>query len=158
MPQQPLPTKIKVLRGNPGKKRLPKPGEEPEPELFVEVPDPPDWLGEYGVKEWYRVAPHLVDLGLLTEADYMAFATYCQNVHMLVESSLDIEKNGTTIRGSRGDVRNPALATFTACTGALRSMAGEFGMTPSSRARIRLPDDSGETLDDLVGGKEEAPE
>jgi P27 family predicted phage terminase small subunit len=151
MPAKPVPTEMKRLRGNPGKRALPKKGQEPVPSMSKEMPSPPEWLGEYGEKEWWRVGPILIDTHLLTDADYMAFTAYCQNVQLLAESSIAIAEKGMTIFGARGPVRNPALATFAAATTSLRALAAEFGMTPSSRARIKLPGDDGETLDDLIG-------
>lgn len=155
---KPIPTEIKRLMGNPGKRRLPAPGEEPEPEYVSELPPPPDWMGEYGQKEWERVGPILMELRLLTGSDLLSFAAYCANVDLMIESMLDIQKNGTTIRGARGDVRNPALASFAQAVTALRALATEFGMTPSSRARMRLPGDDGESLADLMAddGTEDA--
>jgi P27 family predicted phage terminase small subunit len=137
--------------GNPGKRRLPKEGEEPEPEAIDALPEPPDWLGQYGRKEWERVGPALMDMRLLTEADLLAFCAYCANVDLMIESKNDIDKNGATILGARGYVRNPALASFAQAVTALRALATEFGMTPSSRARMRLPGDDGESLADLMG-------
>ncbi len=88
----------------------------------------------------------------------MTFAAYCANVQLLIESMEDIELNGTTIVGARGEVRNPALASFNAATVALRGLAAEFGMTPSSRSRMKLPGDDGESLADLMNdnGAEDA--
>lgn len=147
---QPIPTEIKRLRGNPGKRRLPHPGEEPQPENVETLPEPPDWLGEFGVREWERVGPVLVANRLLTQADLMAFAAYCANVQLMIESMQDIEKNGTTIVGARGEVRNPALASFAQAVTSLRALATEFGMTPSSRGRMKLAGDDGESLADLM--------
>lgn len=148
--RKPVPTEIKKLRGNPGKRRLPREGEEAQPEMYDELPPPPEWLGKYGVNEWNRVGPVLQKQRLLTEADLLAFTTYCLNVHVLVESAIDIEDNGMTVTGARGEVRNPALSAFTAATSAIRAFCAEFGMTPSSRGRIKLPGDDGETLEDLM--------
>jgi P27 family predicted phage terminase small subunit len=143
--------------GNPGKRALPKESEEVAPEIVNELPPPPEWMGDYGVKEWERVGPVLVELRLLSDADLLAFAAYCANVDLMIESMIDIQKNGTTIMGARGEVRNPALASFAQAVTALRALACEFGMTPSSRARMRLPGDDGESLADLMAddGKED---
>lgn len=150
---KPIPTALKVLRGNPGNKRLPKPGEEPSPEVIARLPEAPDWLGEAGRIEWERVGPVLIAQRVLTEADLVAFSAYCAAIDLMVESKRDIQKNGHTIRGDRGgEVRNPALASFTQAVNVLKSLAGEFGMTPSSRARMRLPGDDGESLADLMAG------
>jgi len=148
--RKPVPTEIKRLMGNPGHKRMPKPGEEPTPELVPALPPAPSWLGDYGATEWERVGPYLVTQRLLTQADLLAFSAYCANVDLMIESLLDIQKNGHTIIGTRGHVRNPALASFTQAVTSMRALATEFGMTPSSRARMRLPGDDGESLADLL--------
>lgn len=148
---KPVPTEVKRLLGNPGKRALPKPGEEPESPIVTSLPEPPDWLGEHGQKEWVRVGPYLIDNKMLKESDLVTFGAYCANVDMLIEAKLDIKKNGMTVWGARGPVRNPALATFAAATTALRTLAAEFGMTPSSRSRIKLPINDGKTLAELMG-------
>ena len=154
--RKPTPTDLAKLRGNPHQHALNE--NEPKPEFSEEVPPAPEWLGDYGKREWERVAPYLHKSKLLSEADQLAFATYCQNVDLLIESTLDIKKNGHTITGARGEVRNPALASFAQATTALRAMAAEFGMTPSSRSRIKLPDDPGDSLSDLEPKLEEEPQ
>jgi len=141
--------------GNPGKRPLPKPGEEPEPDMIEQLPEAPDYLGEAGRREWERVGPALMKMRVLTDADLIAFSAYCATVDLMVESKLDIDKNGHTILGARGYVRNPSLASFAQAVTNLRALACEFGMTPSSRARIKLPGDDGESLADLMGDTEE---
>ena len=71
---QKVPTHLKLLRGNPGKRPI-KP--EPEPSVPDTPPEPPDFLSEDAVNEWWRVAPELHALGLLTELDVAPFAAYC---------------------------------------------------------------------------------
>lgn len=156
--RKPVPTDLHKLRGNPSKKHLPGPNEEPQPEVYSAPPPAPEWLGPYGRKEWDRVSKYLWENKLLTIADETALATYCQNVDILVASTMDIQENGYTIQGQRGPVRNPALASFAQATTALRAMAAEFGMTPSSRSRIKIPDDPGDSLADLEPAIVEEPE
>jgi P27 family predicted phage terminase small subunit len=158
MPRRAVPTEVKKLMGNPGKRALPKPGEEPAPEFIQSLPTPPAWLGKYGKREYRRVGPVLIKNHLLTEADWFTFLAYCANVDLLVEATLQIKERGMTIHGARGPVRNPALATFAAATTSLRSLAEGFGMTPSSRSRMKLPGDEGASLEDLLGddGEEDA--
>jgi len=156
--RKPVPTELARLRGNPHQHKLPTPDEEPQPEISETVPEAPEWLGKYGRLEWDRVAPYLWKNKLLTEADATTLATYCQNVDLLIESTKDIQENGHTIWGQRGQVRNPALASFSQATTALRAMATEFGMTPSSRARITLPDSPADSLRDLEPTIVEEPE
>ncbi len=153
--RKPTPTDVAKLRGNPHQHKLND--NEPKPEIPDELPIAPAWLGSYGRKEWDRVAPYLWANKLLTIADETALAAYCQNVDQLVEATLDIQENGYTIIGARGPVRNPALATFAQATTALRAMAAEFGMTPSSRSRIKLPNDPATSLKDLEPTIQEEP-
>jgi P27 family predicted phage terminase small subunit len=153
--RKPIPTEVKRLLGNPGQRPLPKEGEEPSSPIVYELPPAPDWLGEYGAAEWNRVGPYLIENKMLTEADLLTFGAYCSNVDMLIEAKIQIKERGITVFGARGPVRNPALASFAAASTTLRSLAAEFGMTPSSRARIKLPVDDEQTIEDLIGAADE---
>jgi len=52
--RRPIPTHLKVLRGNTGHRALPE--NEPEPAAPVDVPDAPAFLQGYACDEWYRIA------------------------------------------------------------------------------------------------------
>src|SRR5690348_8264998 len=71
----PQPTKLRLLRGNPGKRAINK--REPQPAILQEVPKPPSHLSTRGKAEWRRVAAQLIDLGLLSDLDLSALAAYC---------------------------------------------------------------------------------
>jgi P27 family predicted phage terminase small subunit len=71
--RKPLPTKLKLLCGNPGKQKLPK--GEPEPD--ANIPTPPDFLNEYAVEEWNRVTAVLLSLGLISDLTVVAVIAYC---------------------------------------------------------------------------------
>lgn len=144
--RKPLATADKKLRGNPGKAKLND--HEAEPTKLTKMPEPPDFLGEHGVKCWNINGPLLIELGLLTNADLELFGTFCQAIHIMIMSSQDINANGMTIIGARGKTRNPALATFASASATIRSLSSEFGMTPSSRSRIQVPDPDGPSLGD----------
>ena len=72
--RRPMPTKLKLLAGNPGKRRL----DEHEPEPASRLPEPPDHLSDEAKREWSRVGELLLDLGLVSELDRAALALYCQ--------------------------------------------------------------------------------
>src|SRR5262245_47313643 len=101
------PTHLRLLRGNPGKRSI-KP--EPEPAVPDEPPDPPAFLSEDAVNEWWRVAPELHALGLLTALDIGPLGAYCQAyAHwMMAERVLakmaagDPCFNGLMVAGSAG--------------------------------------------------------
>jgi P27 family predicted phage terminase small subunit len=73
--QRPMPTQLKLLRGNPGKQRLP--ANEPQPEQAIDVPAPPAFITGYAADEWWVVAVELHRLGLLTKVDVAPLAAYC---------------------------------------------------------------------------------
>jgi phage terminase small subunit len=56
---QKTPTHLRLLRGNPGKRPI-KP--EPQPRVPETLPEPPGFLSEDAVNEWWRVAPELYEL------------------------------------------------------------------------------------------------
>lgn len=146
--RKPLPTAVKTLTGNPGKRPLND--AEPQSGPLEVLPDPPEWLGPYGIVEWERTGPVLIHMGVLQEADIPLLETYCASFDLLIESRLDIAKNGMVIEGSRGPVRNPALAAVAQATTAIKGLAAEFGLTPSSRSRMKLPGDDGESIADVL--------
>lgn len=74
MPNPPVPFPLKVLRGNPGKRPMKR---EPQPEQAIEVPAPPPFITGYAADEWWRTAPELHRLGLLTRIDVPSLAAYC---------------------------------------------------------------------------------
>ena len=72
--RKPTPTALKVLEGNPGKRKLND--NEPRPEK--KAPSCPKWLEPEAKKEWRRLAKKMEQMGVLTEVDMAAFAGYCQ--------------------------------------------------------------------------------
>lgn len=149
----PIPTAIKELRGNPGKRALN--ADEPQPEKLFELPECPDHIGAWGKREWDRVGPKLIKMGLLAETDLQTFEAYCLNVQLMIEAREEIQRHGMLVMGARGRVRNPAIAAFSAASTAVRGFASEFGLTPSSRTRIKLPSDDADPLAGLMAVDED---
>ena len=48
-----------------------------EPALLPRCPEPPEWLAQYAKEEWWRTAPQLHVLGLLSSVDVACLAAYC---------------------------------------------------------------------------------
>ena len=72
----PQPTVLRLLKGNPSKRRI---GAEPEPQIAESAPEPPPFVVGYAADEWWRVAGELHRLGLLTVLDVMPLAAYCES-------------------------------------------------------------------------------
>ena len=71
---RPVPTNLKLLRGNPGHQVLNT--NEPQPLLAPDPPRPPAYLDGHAAEEWDRLAAELYRLKLLTIVDVAALAAY----------------------------------------------------------------------------------
>jgi P27 family predicted phage terminase small subunit len=124
--RKPLPSNVVRLRGNPGKRRL----NDAEPRPASRIPACPACLGEEARKEWKRLARELAELGLLTGLDRGMLAAYCQAHALWVEAVSSIERYGTMVKSPNGyPMQSPYVMV---------RIGAEFGMTPSSRTRIRV--------------------
>ena len=72
MSNPPVPFVVAKLRGFPGKR-----AKAPEPAILPKCREPPEWLHEYAKQEWWRSAPELHVLGLLSSVDGACLAAYC---------------------------------------------------------------------------------
>lgn len=110
--RKPKPTNLKLVTGNPGKRELPEdevdPGGEPTPPESVMKED-------HVLAIWDQYAPMLTELGVLTQADSHTFSVWC---HLAAE----FEKYPNGMSASK--------------ISQMRALASEFGLNPSSRARL----------------------
>ena len=133
--RKPLPTNIKLLRGNPGKRPL----NEREPEPKAKLPRAPEHLNDEAKREWRRMAHTLYDLGLLTEIDRAALAAYCVAWGRWVEAEKNLQKYGTVMMSPEKGwpVQSPYLSIANRAMEQMQKFMVEFGMTPSSRSRVK---------------------
>ena len=137
MSYKPIPTNIHILRGNPGRKPKSELVDDVEPE--IRLPKPPLHLTVEAKREWKRLGEELESLGLVSNIDYAAFAVYCQAYGRWVYAEKQINKlgdDGLISRGSYGLAQWFRMSMQ--LMDQLRKMLIEFGMTPSSRTRVRL--------------------
>ncbi len=135
--RKPLPSNVVRLRGNPGKRKL----NDAEPRPGPATPTCPGYLGAEARKEWRRLSRELAALGLLTGLDRGPLAAYCQAHALWVEAVTSIERYGTMVKSPNGyPVPSPYVAVANKQVEIMGRIAGEFGMTPSSRTRIRVGD------------------
>lgn len=110
--RKPKPTALKILEGaQPCRINRHEPSVPPPADLA-----PPRWLEGQAVDHWHELAPMLHRSGLLTEADRHSLALLCEAFGRF--------------RADPTDERARDL---------YRRMAVEFGLTPSSRSRLRAP-------------------
>jgi P27 family predicted phage terminase small subunit len=137
--RKPKPTAIKELAGNPGKRPLnkqePKPG---QPDLRV----PRGKLPRDGQRLWRVIAPMLDRLGVLTEADVPALEMLCLHYAVVRMAWEELERDGSVVaEGVMGGIKkHPAVSVLRENSLAFRAYLTEFGMTPSSRVRVKAGD------------------
>lgn len=139
--RKPIPANVKRMAGNPGKRKirpdLPSPpGTPPMPARLLVEP--------VAVEKWNELVPILLELGTLTLADAEALATLCEVYAATQSCLLELRATGPVMRTDLGGVKpNPAGPLYRSLVALQASLMSEFGLTPSSRARI--------------GGKENKP-
>jgi P27 family predicted phage terminase small subunit len=120
---------------------------------------PPRWLSKVAKAEWKRVAPFLLEQGLLTETDISVLAVYCNAFAGYLDCAKKVEQEGHTIlvesqtRTGRTSkpIRNPAVTLMLDYQRAMLSAASKFGFSPYDRERIEGnadPIDTDPTLED----------
>lgn len=147
------PTKLKVLQGNPGKRKLND--NEPTPIPVEKIPDPPSWLDYYAKKEWNRVAKKLIDIGLLTEIDLSTFTVYCQRYAEWIRAEQAIMEEGMTFVTPKGYVQQrPEVAIARDAAKQLRMYAEVLGLAPAARSGLDIKrNDDGPSVEDILSGK-----
>jgi P27 family predicted phage terminase small subunit len=139
--RKPKPTQLKELQGNPGKRALPK--EEPRPKPGE--PTRPEWLLPEAKREWTRVVAELKRLKMLTLVDRAALAGYCQAYARAVQAEKIVTKEGATYETGTGQIKvRPEMMIALREWVAVRMFCEQFGLTPSSRARLDVRDSGGD--------------
>src|SRR5262245_26664847 len=129
--RKPSPHNLKVISGNPSKRPLKEP-------LRVGGAPPrcPSWLSSEARKEWRRLAPELIRLGLLTVLDVAVFGAYCETFALFLAITKLVAKDGATYRTANGLIkRHPAAALAQQAGRDLLALDSCFGLTPAARQR-----------------------
>jgi len=103
---------------------------------------PPAWLAKAAKTRWRELAGDLEQLGLLTRIDLGALALYCQVWARWRHAEVDVARRGQLVwlktkAGRRYQVQNPYVSLANSALVHVRALEAEFGMTPSSRARVQ---------------------
>ncbi len=138
--RKPKPTALKLLEGNPGK----RPVNDREPVAPDGVPECPDYLDDVARSEWFHTSSVLKDMGLLSRADRAALAAYCVAYSRWVAAEAQVKKYGTIVKSpAKGfPMKSPYLTVADQAMESMRKFMVEFGLTPSSRSRIKVPNKS----------------
>ena len=141
---RPKPVELRVLHGTARRSAL---ASVPRPRR--KLPRCPDFLTGEAAECWKRTAKDLYDAGLLTTVDRDALAAYCVVYARWREADAKVTKRGmvifTSIKkdddgnviGGENPIQNPYLAIANKAFDQMTRMMAEFGMTPSSRTRVK---------------------
>jgi len=134
MTGKPLPTALKIFKGTARKDQL----NEFEPMPDRDKIKPPDELTKAALKHWDIVVDQLMSAGIMTNLDNQALGIYCEAYAKWAEANAKISKHGMVIKAPSGyPVQSPYLSISNKAFEQMRAMLSEFGMTPSSRSRIK---------------------
>ena len=139
------PTKLKIIRGNPGQRRLPK--NEPKPPLAKKMKCPfssRDDKNHFAREEWNRIVPELCRQGLISKIDVNSLRAYCEAVQVREESYKFLREKGNIVptKNYKGEIigyiRAPQLLTWEKAIMIAVRLGAEFGLTPSSRVGLEV--------------------
>jgi P27 family predicted phage terminase small subunit len=135
-----LPTELKLLKGTLEKSRVLK--DEMKPDNIVNIPYPPEWLGDVAKKEWYAITKELHKLKMLTNLDLSMLAVYCNEIQTYIECQemIKIKTRVQIIKNPDGTLKSQNQSAYQriANDSVMKAIkiASEFGLTPASRTRI----------------------
>jgi P27 family predicted phage terminase small subunit len=125
-----MPTVLRVLKGNPGHRPL----NEREPNLAPAGigADPPESLTGAASEEWGRLYAELIQKGVLTVGDLTVFEEYCYTKGELRRFERQARRCSAEAAIQKG-----FLKATVSLRQQLRQLAGDLGLTPSSRSGVK---------------------
>lgn len=158
--RRPKPTHLKVVSGNPGKRKINK--REPRPKRVI--PACPAHLGDASKVAWGKLCVLLDRMGVLTEADVLALERLCDCYAEILECRELIARNGRTYssistgkagKTEEGDAEpqmllkaNPAVAMLADADRRFKAYLVEFGLTPAARSKVEIKGGDGDKQED----------
>ena len=146
----PEPTRLKLIKGNPGKRALND--DEPQPD-FLSNFDPPEHVAEdiLAARKWDEAVRVLHDMQVMTEADKETLARYClvwshwmavreqcrQLGRQVVHYEVDPNRTDGRLRIKWAQPA-PWAVDEKAARKDLLQLEREFGLTPSSRSQVTI--------------------
>ena len=136
----PIPTHLKIMRGNRGHETGLYRRREPQAGFSPAVLEPPSYMIGYAREEWDRVAIELFEMGLLARVDEVSLAAYCDAYAIWRTTVEQVNVEGILIEKAGGVMQNPLITTGSRAAREMLRYAQEFGFTPSARSRISTLD------------------
>ena len=115
-----------------------KPALSADPTALHKAPTAPRYLSAYARDEWRNIMPQLIARQIITLADLAGVENYCTCIGIIRQIETERQAIGGMIDKTAFGILNRAAQTA-------RQLAAEYGLTPTSRARMgnstAMPDD-----------------
>ncbi|MBB5723201.1 phage terminase small subunit [Loktanella ponticola] len=98
-------------------------------DALTKAPQVPSYFSPYAAAEWKRIMPRMIKDRVLTKADLAGVENYC----MMIGTVREIETNRAL---NAGDIDPKLFGVQNRAAQTARQLAAEYGLTPTSRARI----------------------
>lgn len=133
------PTALKGIDGGKAPAKKTRGKTEPKPDAARVVR--PVGLSPKARAHWDRLAPELIKTNLLTRWDVNLFAAYCEAAARREIAQTRLNKDGLFVPGQKGNlVKHPAVQVERDATEQMNRLGGKFGLTPSDRAGLKIPE------------------
>jgi len=133
--RKPLPTNVRVLTGNASHRSVNK--DEPKP--AIRIPDPPENLSDEARPYWQQYGKQLAAMRVLSEVDQAALALLCECTATYWLMTAKVREQGVIVKIGKNEAigYNPHFNAANKAQAQMKQLLAEFGLTPSSRSRVR---------------------
>jgi P27 family predicted phage terminase small subunit len=143
-----IPTEIKKQRGTLRRDRM----NPSEPVLPSVIPPIPTWLSEDGQKAFAELSTLLYDMAVLTQADELALTLLCDAYSEYKKAKEVVNELGATVEvvsreGNSKPTIRPEVQIANQSFVRVFQLLKEFGLTPSSRAKVNAIENSSGSTD-----------
>ena len=136
--RKPVPTYLKLLRGNPGKRRL----NENEPIPAGDLQEPPKWMSKSQRAGWRYAIEHSPS-GLLKRLDRSVLVAWVVAEDLHRKASEMVERHGLLIKAPNTGlpIQSPYLPVINRQASIMIKAAEQLGFSPASRGRVQIEPD-----------------
>ena len=135
--RKPVPTKLKLLKGNPSKRPITH--NEPQSECVRADLPPPEHLGKLAAECWIHMVKMLSEAQVITELDLHGLELYCAAYQNWRDGQQKVIELGSIVKSPKSGypVQSPYFAIANKAHEQMVKISAEFGLTPSSRSRVQ---------------------
>jgi P27 family predicted phage terminase small subunit len=135
--RKPKPTVLKLLNGNPGKRKLNPNEPKPDP---LPTDCPPEVASEDGQQEWTRTIVPAIERGQITSADRVFAIAHCELWATWRSQLADASRHAHVVAAGKNGhpTPNPARGMANKTFLLLAKVDAELGLTPASRSRVTV--------------------